>query len=199
MESAPGGRLYIVVGAIWLCAALALGASGRVARLHPPAPQLILAGLTALLIGAALVFDRFRHWTTTLNVRTILALHVTRFVGFYFLLLHRKGELPYAFAVPGGWGDILVASLALLILLRVSHPEARPHVLVGWNLLGFVDLLLVVGTAARLATAQPGSMNALLRLPLSLLPTFLVPILLASHVLLFWRIRAVTFDRGARE
>ena len=50
---------------------------------------------------------------------------------------------------------------------------------------GLLDLLFVVVTAARLGMADPASMAALLRLPLSLLPTFLVPLLLASHVLLF--------------
>jgi hypothetical protein len=34
-------------------------------------------------------------------------------------------------------------------------------------------------------------MQALLRLPLSLLPTFLVPLIIASHVLLVWRLRVV--------
>lgn len=189
MDPAPTGRLYAVIAALWFVAALGLGASGRVARLHPPAPQLVLAGLTILLIACGVVFGGFRRWVAGFDARAILVVHLTRFVGVYFLLLNRRGELPYAFAVPGGWGDILVASLALLILLRVPEPEHRPHVLLAWNLLGFVDLLLVVGTATRLALADPGSMQALLRLPLSLLPTFLVPILIASHVLLFWRMR----------
>lgn len=191
MDAAPGGRPYFVIAGLWFIAALVAGASGRIARLHPPSPQLVLAGLTILLIASAVVFDRFRHWLLTLDVRTVLALHLSRFVGFYFLLLFRRGELPYAFAIPAGWGDILVASLAFLILLRVPDLENRPPLLIGWNLLGFVDLLMVVGVAARLAMAEPGSMQALLRLPLSLLPTFLVPILIASHVLLFWRVRGV--------
>ena len=189
MASAQSGRPYLAIATIWLVIAIAAGASGRFAQLHPPAPQLVLVGLTVLLIGCGAVFRGFRAWLGGLDVRSVLGLHLSRFVGFYFLLLNRRGELPYAFAVPGGWGDILVASLALLILLRIPVPEHRPHVLVGWNLLGFVDLLMVVGTAARLALADPGSMQALLRLPLSLLPTFLVPILIASHVLLFWRMR----------
>jgi hypothetical protein len=48
----------------------------------------------------------------------------------------------------------------------------------------------VVVTAARLGLADPASMAALLRLPLSLLPTFLVPLIIASHVILglrLWR------------
>jgi hypothetical protein len=47
---------------------------------------------------------------------------------------------------------------------------------------GLIDILFVVVTAARLVLADPASMSPLLRLPLSLLPTFLVPLLIASHV-----------------
>jgi hypothetical protein len=189
MSTLRSGRLYLSLGAAWLLLAVFLGASGWVARLHPPAPQMVLAGLTLLLLGCGVTFYGFRAWLSQLDLRPIIALHLTRFVGGYFLLLHRRGELPYAFAVPGGWGDILVAVLALLILLRVGEPAHRPHVLLGWNLLGFADLLLVVGTAAHLTLTDPVSMQPLSRLPLSLLPTFLVPLLLASHLLLFWRLR----------
>jgi hypothetical protein len=191
MSPPPSGRLYVAIAAVWLLLALVLGATGRIARLHPPAPQLVLGGLTALLLGSGAAFAGFRGWLRQLDVRRLLALHLTRFVGVYFLLLYRRGELPYAFAVPGGWGDILVATLALLILVRVPEPEHRPHVLLAWNLLGFGDLLLVVWSASRLGTRDPASMQALLHLPLSLLPTFVVPLLLASHVLLFWRLKAL--------
>jgi len=50
--------------------------------------------------------------------------------------------------------------------------------------LGLADILFVVVTAARLGVADPESMAALLQLPLSLLPTFLVPLIIASHVIL---------------
>jgi hypothetical protein len=54
---------------------------------------------------------------------------------------------------------------------------------------GLVDILCVVMTAARLGVTAPDSMAALLRPPLSLLPTFLVPLIIASHVQLFRRLR----------
>lgn len=187
------GRPYLLAGLAWLALALAAGASGRVAQLRPPAPQLVLAALTLLVLAAALLLYGFRSWLEQLPLRAYVALHLTRFVGVYFLVLGARGELPRAFAIPAGWGDIVVAALALLLLMRPGLFARRP-LLLGWNLLGLADILFVVVTASRLARAEPASMAALLHLPLSLLPTFLVPLIIAGHVLLFWRLTVV---RGA--
>ena len=186
------GRRYVVVGLVWLVAALGLGATGRVASWRPPVPQLVLGGLTALLLAAVVALPRFRHWLATLDLRWLVAVHLTRFVGLYFLLLYyRDRALPRAFAVPGGWGDIVVATLALALLTVGGGLETRPRLVGAWNAFGLLDILFVVVTASRLAVADPGSMSAFLRLPLSLLPTFLVPILIVDHVVVFWRLRAL--------
>ena len=123
------------------------------------------------------------------DLRALVLFHLTRFVGFYFLVLHARGELPWAFAVPGGWGDILVAGAALLLVLlvRPDHARGRRAYLV-WNVLGFLDILGVVLTAARLAFRDPASMGALLELPLSLLLTFVVPVIVATHVWMLGRL-----------
>ena len=182
-------QIYPVVGLVWLLIALGLGASGRLAGLHPPVPQLVLLGLTLALVLAGAILPGFRSWLAGLRIRQIVALHLTRFIGAYFLVLYARGELPFAFAVPGGWGDIAVASLALVLVFLVPDLAAHRGWVAAWNLLGFADIVFVVATASRLALADPDSMNALLRLPLSLLPTFLVPLIIASHVLLFRRLR----------
>src|SRR5262245_21349171 len=99
-----------------------------------------------------------------------------------------RGALPYAFAVPGGWADILVAALALVLLAEARPLNARRGLVGAWNALGLIDILFVVATATRLAVADPDSLRPLLHLPLSLLVTFLVPLIIASHVVLFWRL-----------
>jgi hypothetical protein len=187
----PAARNGPVVGLLiaWLLLALAAGATGRTGRLIPPIPQLVLAGLTIALIVLERRAQWLRVWVATVNIRTLVALHVTRFVGIGFLLLGRRGELPAAFATPAGWGDIAAATLAGLLLIAgdPASPRWRGWFRV-WNGLGLLDLVFVVVTAGRLALADPGSMGGLLRLPLCLLPTFLVPVLLASHVWLFRRL-----------
>lgn len=185
------GRRYVVVGLLWLVAALGLGATGHVASWRPPVPQLVLLGLTALLLAAVVALPRFRRWLVTLDLRWLVAVHLTRFVGLYFLILYyRDRALPRAFAVPGGWGDIIVATMAFALLSAGGRLETKPRLVGTWNALGLLDILFVVVTASRLALADPDSMSALLRLPLSLLVTFLVPIIIADHVVVFWRLRA---------
>jgi hypothetical protein len=174
---------------LWLVVVVTLGASGRLESLQPPVPQLTLVALTAGALLATATIPAVRAWALSVDVRILVGFHLTRFVGSYFLVLYGRGELPYAFAVPGGWGDILVASLALLLLIS-GPPETvqRRRAYVAWNVLGLLDILFVVATAARLGLAEPASMQALLRLPLSLLPTFLVPLIITSHVLLAVRL-----------
>ena len=53
--------------------------------------------------------------------------------------------------------------------------------------LGLADILFVVTNATRVALDDPAAMRPLLELPFAVLPLFLVPLSIASHVLLFVR------------
>ena len=179
----------LITAGIWLLLALAAGASGVTARLVPPLPQAVLLGLVVIQFLLFAFYPGFRSWCMTVDLRALVLFHVTRFVGIYFLILYSEGRLPYAFAVPGGWGDIAVAVYAVLVALYVK-PEGKAgwSLYLFWNVLGFADILFVVITAARLALSDPGSMAELLRLPLSLLVTFVVPVIIFTHIVIFARL-----------
>ena len=187
-----GGATRVVVWttAIWLLMALAVGASGCLQSIQPPLPQVLIAGLTAALLVLCWTPTPVRRFADAVDLRALVLIHATRVIaGAYFLVLYGRGELPWAFAVPGGWGDIVVGIAAVLVCL-VARPESEAgrRLILAWNLVGFLDILMVVSTATRLGLTDPGQMRALLRLPLSVLPTFLVPIIVATHVIIFVRL-----------
>ncbi len=179
----------LIAALVWLLLALLIGASGLLASIPPPFPQAVLFSLVVALF---LLFWRsllFREWMLSVDIRVLILIHVSRFVGIYFLVLYSRGDLPYTFAVPGGWGDIVVAATAIPVSLFLQNEGAiSRRILFLWNLFGLADILLVIATASRLAMANPESMTALTRLPLSLLPTFLVPIILFTHIIIFIRL-----------
>lgn len=187
-----GGLKYFVVISTWLAFALVAGVTGVTAMMRPPVPQLIIFGGAGLILLIFWRAGRFRAWIFSLPPRALVLPHVVRFVGIYFLVLAARGDLPRAFAVPGGWGDIAAATLAVLISMLNAETVCGRRVYLAWNILGLCDILFVVATATRLFFANPDSMGAMLRLPLSLLPTFVVPLILALHVMLFVRLRPAT-------
>ncbi len=184
---------------LWFAAAVFAGQQGVLQRLPAPAGPVIIFTLTALLLLAYYRVTALRAWIDRIDLRSLVLMHASRFVGIYFLLLYRRGELPYAFAVPAGIGDIFVATAALLIVFLPLGDERRSNFISLWNVVGLTDILLVVATAMRLNFAHPWAMRALTRLPLSLLPTFLVPLIIATHVVIYTRIaraRAASGNAG---
>jgi len=172
--SAPRGAA--IAALIWLALAAIAGASGFLAQLPFPGPQLIILGLTAAAIIAA--FTVLRTWLESVPLRWLVGINALRFIGIVFLVLAAQGRLNPIFAARAGWGDIAVA-LGAVVLFFVS--ERR--LLLSWNVLGFLDLVVAVGTATVVTGVEP-----LLTFPLSLVPTFAVPLLLANHVFIFRRL-----------
>lgn len=179
----------LIILIAWLLAALIAGASGLFTTLVPPFPQAVLLGLVIVLLLAFAFSAGFRDWCLSVEVRALVLFHVVRFVGVYFLILYSQDRLPYDFAVRGGWGDIAVAAGVVILVLFVKPAGKTGWALyLLWNVLGFIDILYVVVTAARLAFSEPGSMDELLRLPLNLLLTFVVPIIIFTHIVIFTRL-----------
>ena len=112
-----------------------------------------------------------------------------------FLILHHQGLLPSVFALPAGWGDIAIGATAPLVALAISSKTSFPKkTFVAWNLLGMFDLMMAV-TLGILASASPlgvlaGEVTTLVMgtFPLSLIPTFFVPLLVIFHVISLGRV-----------
>lgn len=187
-------KFLLLLGAWGLLAALA-GAGHLLAHLPPAGAPMLIAGLTLTFSFALARADWLKAALAAVSVRAILAAHLMRFIGFYFLWLQTQGRLPAEFAQRAGWGDIAAAAGALGLLFWPEGAGFR-RALFGWNLFGAADLLVAVSTAGRLNLTRPGSMIELAGLPLTLIPLWVVPVLLSSHIYLL-RSRRGAFDRAA--
>jgi hypothetical protein len=185
------------LGLLWLFSALAVGKLQLLQQLPAPVIPAIVLGLTLLLLAAHQVSSTLKTWVDGLDLRALVLLHVTRLVGIYFLMLEARGGLPAEF-FQAGVGDIAVALLALAVVFTPLTPARRLRAVTIWNVIGLVDILLVVFSAGRLALTQPLAVRPFTELPLSLLPTLLVPLIIATHIIIFMRIKRLTgAGRGA--
>jgi len=171
---------------VWGLAASFAGAYHLLAHLPPRMAPLLIAGLSISFSISLVAVGWLREAMASLSVRVILAVHLVRFAGFYFLWLNSEGRLPLEFAQRAGWGDIVAASGALALLFWPEGSRFR-SVLFWWNIIGATDLLLAVGTAGWLNATRPGSMIEISQLPLTLVPLWAVPVLLSSHIYLIRR------------
>jgi hypothetical protein len=190
----PASFLARIFFWVWFGAAIAAGHFLVFQRTPAITIQGVTVAVAALLLCVYFRISAVRTWIDSLDLRALILLHVTRFIGIYLLVLYQRGDLPRAFAVPSGVTDVIVATMALPIVLAPLPEETRRRAFVIWNVVGFFGLVVGTVNAARINLTHPAQLRALTQLPLSLLPTYFMPLLIATHVIIFDRMR-----RGATD
>ena len=116
--------------------------------------------------------------------RVLTLVQSWRIAGFTFLVLAAYGILPALFALPAGWGDIAIGATAPIVALALAAPGHRKSFIV-WQLLGVMDLVTAValGTLAPVLNPHGIAAGAMTVLPMSLIPTFAVPLFLILHII----------------
>jgi hypothetical protein len=144
------------------------------------------AAVTPILVFALwfATSEKFRQFIMSLNPQILTLSQSWRIVGFTFVLLEARGGLPAIFALPAGYGDMAIGLTATFVAWKLANPVRR-NSFIFWQLLGITDLVTAVslGTTARLLSPNGPSMVAMTVLPLSLVPTFLVPLFFIFHVI----------------
>ncbi len=187
MNNARYGKLTSGLIAAWFIFALAASAF-HMFNTDPNLPPLAL-GLAVLTPIAVFLFwyltsAGLRQFALSLDPRTVTLVHSWRIAGFTFLAFYSAGVLPGFFALPAGWGDIAIGATAPLAALKLAN-FSRRRSFIFWQILGIFDLVLAVtlGTAARLISPHGVTTGVMTVLPMSLIPTFAVPLLIILHVI----------------
>ena len=194
-EQMTGKRVKIIVGTVlflWLVLMLILGSNDAFVRSPGALPLPILAGfLTPILVFlvAFWTVGHFRHFVMSVDLPVMAGIQAWRLGGLGFIALYAYGILPGLFAWPAGLGDMAIGVTAPLIIvaLRRQPAFAAGRLFWVWNLLGILDLVVAVSLGALSAVLGIGiSTQAMTfpmgRMPLVIVPTFLVPLFLMLHL-----------------
>jgi len=127
---------------------------------------------------------KFREFALSLNPQNLTLFHSWRVIGIVFVILEAHRMLPAAFAFPAGYGDIFIGATAGIVAAKFTGPSHRAT-FIAWQLLGILDLLnaVAVGVTANLINPHGALMLPMTVLPLSLVPTFGVPLLMIVHII----------------
>ncbi|MBI4360799.1 hypothetical protein HY572_03430 [Candidatus Micrarchaeota archaeon] len=142
-----------------------------------------------IVLGLWLIFsERFKPVFGVLPLALIFGIQTFRLLGWYFLDLHARGLMPAEFALPSGWGDVLIGITAPVVAYAyfVKKPYAK-KLAIGWNVAGLADLATAIFLGfftsptpyQALALDLPNSL--LFAFPLALIPTFAVPLSILLH------------------
>lgn len=112
----------------------------------------------------------------------LVVTHTFRFIGLSFLVPGVVSpSLPFAFAAPAAFGNLITTILAIAATLALSR-RASFAILLVWlfNIVGTADLLFAYYQGLFGAQLNPGMLGAAFYIP-----TAVVPALLTTHVLIF--------------
>jgi hypothetical protein len=132
------------------------------------------------IVAGSMIWPELRRRSRDEALRPLLMFHSFRFVGLAFLVPGVVSpDLPSVFAESAAYGDIVAAALALLALALLP---GRFGIVAAWvsNLWGLADIIHANYEGIRLGV-EAGQLGAAY-----FLPTFIVPLFVITHGLMFW-------------
>lgn len=171
----------------WFVAVLTISAQGGFTNAYNRLGLSVAIGALTPLIAFLFWFiasKGFREFTMSLSPVLLTASQSFRLVGFTFVLLEARHLLPATFALPAGYGDMFIGATATLAAWQLTRHNRR-STFITWQLLGILDLVTAVALGVTSPFLNPHGVPVTLMttLPLSLIPTFFVPLFLIFHVI----------------
>jgi hypothetical protein len=210
-RSAQAKGRFVLVGLVlvaWLVVIVVAGRAGMfdAGPGRPPLPILVAVVLPPAVF--ALLYrltDRVRDFALSIDLRLLTAMQAWRVGGVMFMVLYAFGLLPGLFAWPAGLGDFAVGLAAPFVLQALVARGAGWQFSVFWlNVAGLVDFAVAIGTGVLSSNSSLGifagdvpsaSMGAL---PLSIVPTFAVPLWTIFHMISLIQLRRMAAGYGGR-
>jgi hypothetical protein len=200
--SARTSLVALVSGGVlagWAAITIVLASRGLFVQPDVPSVPPVGIALVVALLGLAVSLTASASLRSLLtNQANLIRLNVWRLLGAVFVMLMFTGQMPALWALPAGIGDLIVGATAPWIARQMDTPQG-PRRAVMFHLFGLADLVVAIGLGimtspgpAQVFHTTPTSELVTL-FPLVLVPTFLVPLALALHVVSLWQLQRGTW------
>ncbi|NLU92405.1 hypothetical protein [Chitinophaga sp. Ak27] len=151
-----------------------------------PLKVMVWAGfpLMAILFGFIGNTRLFKILLRAITLESLIAVHVFRVLGIFFIMLYGYHLLPPKFAFSADLGDLITAILALPVARMVAnkHPWRKAAVY-AWNIFGILDIVNLL-TVAVLIGAN-GNLREMTIFPFVWFPAFAPATILFLHTVVF--------------
>jgi hypothetical protein len=197
------GILIIWLTGVTIASAAGVFNQGAPLSTNTPLP-LGLAALAPILLFLVWFSSsvRLREFLLGLDPVVLTTVQTWRVGGVVFLGLMAFGLLPASFAVPAGLGDMAIGVTAPWIARALKQRAISKGAFIAWQVAGIADLVIAVATGVLSALTTLGLTHGVTtrimgQLPMSLIPTFAVPLLLILHIIQITQARSAGFPAPA--
>ena len=180
-------RIFV---ALWFLLSLGLSLAGWFEQFS--SPTLFGIGAVAASIGFAVLHSRFEQFRGFVRVRSLKRITIGQTLRFYGILAFYKAYhhiLPVSFAVPTGIIDVVFAASSFFVAARLVSADGKPKPgFAAWHILGLAGLatsaILAVLTSSNRFGMTPNGITSqtMTQFPISLVPTFIGPLVLVFHL-----------------
>jgi hypothetical protein len=152
-----------------------------------------LAIILFVIIGNTGLFKKLLR---SITLESLIAMHVFRLVGVFFVMLYFYHLLPAGLAFSAGMGDIITALFALPVAKMVSKRKSWSiKAVYAWNIFGILDIvtLLVIAaiTAIKPITSGEHGDLELTIFPFVWFPAFAPATILFLHTAIFRKLQQI--------
>jgi hypothetical protein len=195
-QAGAGSLVMIAVALVHLVIPAVLASSGAIDRYSPmPAPALLMILAVAIVTLAITLAPVGARVIAAVGLPALIGFQVFRIpVEWLLYRLYQEGVVPVQMTYAGRNVDIVSGVTAGVLALWLMRGHRSKGIVLAWNVLGLALLVNIVVVAV-LSTPVPfrrfleGPPNVLPSLfPYVWLPTLLVQMALAGHVLVFRRL-----------
>ncbi len=172
----------------WFAIILVLISNGTFHIEEGQRSPLLLIAILSPIAGSYIIYrssKTVQQFIFSIPLHWLTIIHVARTGGILFLYLMVLGALPAVFAIPAGIGDFTAGILAIpaSYMLWKMKKHARKMAAVA-TIFGIGDLVVAISVGNIFPTGSSISNTLLV-----LIPTFLVPLFLITHMFTIIRLR----------